>query len=315
MSGLVTFGETMGLVSSLDIGPLRHASRLGLGVAGSESNVAIGVRRLGRPAAWMGRVGDDELGRLVLARLRGEDVDVGAATVDPEAPTGLMLKAARTAGTVRVTYYRAGSAGSRLAPGHLDEARIRAADVLHLTGITAALSASARAAVFAAAETARGAGVPVAVDPNHRAALWKAGEAAPVLRDLAARADVVIAGAAEARLLVDAQEPSQAAEAIHRAWGCDAIVTLGADGATAVLDGTAHRVPAVPVAVVDPVGAGDGFCAGYLAALLEGAGAAERLRMAAAVGAFAVTTRGDWEGLPDRAEFDRLTDGGDAVTR
>jgi 2-dehydro-3-deoxygluconokinase len=315
VSGLVTFGETMALVTSLDIGPLRHATRLGLGVAGSESNVAIGVRRLGQAAAWMGRVGDDELGRMVVARLRGEDIDVAAATVDAEAPTGLMLKAARTAGTVRVTYYRTGSAGSRLAPGHLDEARIRAAGVLHLTGITAALSTSARAAVFAASETARGAGVPVSLDPNHRAALWKTEEAVPVLRDLAAHADVVIAGAAEARLLVDAEEPSQAAEAIHRAWGCDAIVTLGADGAVAVLDGVAHRVPAVPVDVVDPVGAGDGFCAGYLAGLLEGEGAAERLRTAAAVGAFAVTTHGDWEGLPARAELEGLTAGGDAVTR
>lgn len=316
MSGeLVTFGETMGLITSLDIGPLRHATQLVLGIAGSESNVAIGVRRLGHPAAWTGRVGDDELGRLVLARLRGEGIDVERAGIEATAPTGLMLKASRTAANVQVTYYRNGSAGSRLAPEHLDEAGIAQAGVLHLTGITAALSASARAAVFTAAEIARAAGVPVSVDPNYRAALWGTDEAVPVLRDLAALADLLVASETEAGLLVDSVDAAAAAGAIHRRWGCDAIVTRGAEGAVGVLDGERHGVPAVPVTVVDQVGAGDGFCAGYLAGLLDGVNAKERLDLAVAVGAFAVTTRGDWEGLPSRPELDRLASGGDAVAR
>jgi 2-dehydro-3-deoxygluconokinase len=169
---LVTLGETMALFSSDRVGPLRHAATMRVGIAGAESNVAIGVRRLGHPAAWIGRVGSDELGHLVLGRLRAERVDVDAAVVDQDAPTGLMVKEHRTADLTRVVYYRRDSAGSRLEPGDLDEARIRAARVLHLTGITPALSATARAAVHAAAETARGAGVPVSLDVNYRAALW-----------------------------------------------------------------------------------------------------------------------------------------------
>jgi len=150
---LVTLGETMALFASDRVGPLRYAATMRVGIAGAESNVAIGVRRLGHPAAWIGRVGSDELGHLVLGRLRGERVDVEAAVVDQDAPTGLMVKEHRTADLTRVVYYRRDSAGSRLQPGDLDEARIRAARVLHLTGITPALSATARAAVHAAAET------------------------------------------------------------------------------------------------------------------------------------------------------------------
>jgi len=144
---LVTLGETMALFTADRVGPLRHATTMRVGIAGAESNVAIGVRRLGHPAAWIGRVGSDELGQLVLGRLRAERVEVDAAVVDPEAPTGLMVKEHRTADLARVVYYRRGSAGSRLAPGDLDEARIRGARVLHLTGITPALSASARSDV------------------------------------------------------------------------------------------------------------------------------------------------------------------------
>jgi 2-dehydro-3-deoxygluconokinase len=201
-AGLVTFGETMALLISTEVGPLRHATGLELRIGGSESNVAIGVRRLGHPAAWAGRVGDDEFGALVLGRLRGEQVDVSAATTDASRPTGLMVKATRTPGSTQVIYYRAGSAASRLAPEHLDEDLLRSAAILHVTGITAALSPSAREAAFSAVEVAAGAGVPVSFDPNHRSKLWSADVAAPVYRDLASRSTVVLAGADEAAMMV-----------------------------------------------------------------------------------------------------------------
>jgi 2-dehydro-3-deoxygluconokinase len=313
--GLVTLGETMALLSSDQVGRLRHASVLRLGVAGAESNVAIGVRRLGVPAAWTGRVGDDELGQLILRELRAERVDVAAAKVDPGAPTGLMLKEQRTAELARVVYYRRGSAGSRLAPGDLDEATVTGAGVLHLTGITPALSASARAAVHAAAETARGAGVPVSLDFNYRSALWSAAEAAAELRDLTAAADLVFAGDEEAALVVDELDPAGMAGALARLGPRHAVVKRGADGAVAVVDGAVHAVPSVAVRAVDSVGAGDAFVAGYLAELLAGSGAVECLATAAACGAFAVTAPGDWEGFPTRDELELLRRGGGTVIR
>jgi 2-dehydro-3-deoxygluconokinase len=313
---LVTLGETMALFTSERVGPLRHAATMRVGIAGAESNVAIGVRRLGHPAAWIGRVGPDELGQLVLGQLRGEQVDVDAAVVDRDAPTGLMVKEHRTAGLARVVYYRQGSAGSRLEPGDLDEARIRGARVLHLTGITPALSATARAAVRAAAETARGAGVPVSLDVNYRAVLWSPEAAATELRDLARQAGLLFAGEEEAALLVGEHgNPERAVVALAALGPRQAVLKLGAEGAVAAVDGELHRQPPRPVRAVDPVGAGDAFVAGYLAGVLDGCAGPDCLSTGAACGAFAVTVAGDWEGLPTREELDLLRHGDGTVLR
>lgn len=301
---LVTLGETMALLTSAAVGPLRHADSLRLGIAGAESNVAIGARRLGVPAAWIGRVGDDELGRRVTRELRAEDVDLRGLRVDPDAPTGLMIKERRSATTGSVLYYRRGSAGSRLSPDDLDADLLAGAGVLHCTGITPALSPSARAATFAAVEAARCAGALVSFDPNHRTTLWPAAAAAgATYRDLAARADVLLAGQDEAPLLVAAATPEETVRRLAGLGPRHAILKLGARGALACIDGAVVEVPARAVTAVDPVGAGDGFAAGYLATLLAGADPAEALAVAAAVGAWAVTVDGDWEGLPRRDEL------------
>lgn len=301
MTGLVTLGETMGLLTPESPGPLHHARGLRLSIAGAESNVAIGVRRLGGPATWIGRVGADEVGDLVLRELRAEGVAVRAVR-DP-APTGLMLKTMRAAGIIKVAYYRTASAGSRLSPDDLDEELIAGAGVLHVTGITPALGPGPAAAVDTAVEIARGAGVPVSLDLNYRAALWDRASAGARLRELARHADVLFAGEAEAALLTAGAAPSAMAAAISSAGPPQVIIKRGADGCTAVIDGTHLERAAVPVRAVDTVGAGDAFVAGYLAELLAGRPAAARLATATAAGAFAVTVSGDWEGLPGRADL------------
>nr|BFE80362.1 hypothetical protein GCM10020093_029630 [Planobispora longispora] len=116
MTDLVTLGETMALFTARRVGALRHARDFDLGVGGAESNVAIGVTRLGLRAAWIGRVGADEFGELVRSTLAGEHVDVSRAVVDPDAPTGLMVKGRRTADLVDVRYYRSASAAPGSAP-------------------------------------------------------------------------------------------------------------------------------------------------------------------------------------------------------
>ncbi len=316
---LVTLGETMAALSSPGIGPLRHQPHLHLHVGGAESNVAIAVTRLGGSAAWVGRVGDDELGDLVLAQLRGEGVDVRHAVRDPGAPTGLMVKSRRTPSVGRVAYYRAGSAGSRLAPEDLPVELLRAAGALHVTGITPALSPSARAATFAAVEEARGAGVPVSLDVNHRAALWGPDVAGPVLAELAARADVLFAGEDEAELLLPPGEGASDPAGLLRVLGglgpATVVLKRGSRGAMALADGAVLDVPPHAVVAVDPVGAGDAFVGGYLAELLAGADLKARLATAAACGAFAVTMPGDWEGLPARRDLALLAAPAGTVVR
>jgi 2-dehydro-3-deoxygluconokinase len=303
---LLAVGETMALLTAAEVGRLRHASSLTLGVAGAESNVAIGARRLGCPAAWVGRVGDDELGELVVTRIRAEGVDVDGVVRDPAAPTSLMLKERRTAQIVRVSYYRRNGPGARLQPDDLDPGQVQAAGILHLTGITPALSDSAKATVEHAIELARAAGVPVSFDLNYRSALWPPDQAAAVCRGLAARADLVFAGDDEAELLGLAGDPADLARGLAQLGAGHAVVKLGERGAVAFVDGTVHTVDPVPVQAVDPVGAGDAFVAGYLAETLAGRPVADRLATAAACGAFAVTVPGDWEGLPSRPELAAL---------
>lgn len=312
MARVVTLGETMALFTAPHIGPLSRATTMQVGVAGAESNVAIGLARLGVRAHWVGRVGDDEFGRLVATTVRGQDVHT-TAIVDPEAPTGLMFKERRTATATRVRYYRAGSAGSRLCPD--DVTAIGDPAVVHLSGITPALSSSAREAVYACVDAAHAAGALVSFDLNYRSALWPAGEAGPVLADLAARADILFATEDEARLVVHADGPIKLATELGALGPGQVIVKRGEHGAVALIGDVLHEVPAEPVVAVDPVGAGDAFTAGYLSEVCRDADAETRLRTAALAGAFAVTVHGDWEGAPNRAELSLVASSADNVRR
>jgi len=175
-------------------GPMREATTFRRHIAGAESNVAIGLSRLGHTAGWFSRVGDDEFGRAVAFRIRGEGVDTSHVLHDTHASTGMVVRERREAGPIEQVYYRAGSAASRMSAADLDPAYLADARFVHLTGITPALSASCRETVFAAAEMARAAGVTVVLDPNYRSKLWDKTEARSVMRDLAARCDLLLPG-------------------------------------------------------------------------------------------------------------------------
>jgi 2-dehydro-3-deoxygluconokinase len=291
-------------------GPLRHADRFTRGVAGAESNVAIGLCRLGHPAAWIGRVGDDEFGRYIWTTLRGEGVDLRYAAVDPRAPTGLMFKERWAGGDSRVFYYRRGSAGSGLDAGDVPEEAFAGARWLHLTGITPALGPGPRRAVERALELARAHGLRVSFDANYRARLWPPEEARPVLRELAARADVVLLSEGEAALLYGSGGPEEAAEVALRSTRASLVaLKRGEHGAALATAAGVHRIPPVPVQAVEPTGAGDAFAAGLIAGLLEGWSPEEAGRLGALCGALVCTVAGDWEGAPERAEVERRLSG------
>ena len=311
---LVTIGETMGLLGADAVGPLAHVPSMSLGIGGSESNVAIGVQRLGGQAVWCGRVGDDSLGALVRREIQAEGVGA-RIIVDPDAPTGLMLKERRTATSQKVAYYRAHSAGSRLTADDLDADLISNAAVLHLSGITPALSETAAAAVFEAIRIARASAVTISFDLNFRGKLWTSVQAAEAYGRIVPLVDVVFAGDEEAAIVVGAaDDPAQLAVRLAALGPAQAVVKLGHLGAVASIDGRILRQAAVPITPVDTVGAGDAFVAGYLAELMLGSTPAERLGLAALTGAFACLAPGDWEGLPRRDEL-HLLHATESVTR
>jgi 2-dehydro-3-deoxygluconokinase len=305
MKPVVTLGESMGLFRANTVGSLSHVSDFTLGIGGAEGNVAIALARLGTPVRWLGRVGPDPVGRRVLRELRAEGIDV-IGIVDPDAATGMMIKEQRTVDATRVQYYRAGSAGSRLSVDDLAALDIPSAALLHLTGITPALSASARETVFAAVDIAAAASVPVSFDINHRVSLWR-DDPTPVYRELVERSQIVFAGDDEARILFPlAASALELAHSIAELGPGQVIIKLGEAGCVALVDGVDYRVDAIPIRAVDTVGAGDAFVAGYLAELLEGLSIEERLATAVTLGAFACLSFGDWEGFPTRDEFGML---------
>ncbi|MEV8564495.1 sugar kinase [Streptomyces sp. NPDC051322] len=314
-----TFGETM--VALRGSGPLKLGGTMAVSVAGAESNVAIGLARLGHPVHWAGVVGADEAGELVLRTLRAEGVDVSGAARAGEAPTGLILFEPRLPEVTRVHYYRAGSAGSRVSADDVDRAFDAAGQpprVLHLTGITPALSPAARAAADRALELAGEHGALVSIDVNYRSRLWSTQQASAVLCSWAPRADVLIASDDELPLCLPDGSPDDTAlraRALLDAGAGEVVVKLGAAGATAYTSGGKLHCPARPVRSLDPVGAGDAFVAGYLSALLDGADTASRLDRAVTTGAFAVATPGDWEGAPTRAELGLLAADSGTVVR
>lgn len=297
---VVTLGETM---VSLRTGTvLRLGGTLSMTMAGAESNVAIGLARLGHTVRWCGRVGADEVGAFILRTLRAESVAVDTVVVDASRPTGLMLAERRVADVSRVSYYRAGSAGSTLSATEAAASVAEAPRILHVTGITPALSPSAADAVAVAVRAARVAGTLVSVDINYRSKLWTPEQARPVLSELVRSADIVIASEDELGLVAPAGEAAAAAE-LGEAGVSHLVITRGARGATVWQDGAAHDAPAVPIVVRDTIGAGDAFTAGYLSGVLDGLSPAGALHRGTVVGAFAVAAVGDWEGLPTRSEL------------
>jgi 2-dehydro-3-deoxygluconokinase len=311
---VVTFGEAMGLFLAPPGVPLRRARTFSRLVAGAELNVAVGLARLGHAVRWVGRVGDDPFGEDVRRTLLQEGVDA-ALVVDPAAPTGLITRDAHAERAIEVAYHRAGSAGSRITPDdvvpHVDGAR-----ALHVTGITPALSATAREATLAAVAEARRRGVPVSFDPNHRARLWGATDARPVLQEIAASSDLVLAGADEAELITGTTDPERAADWFFDRGAETVVLKRGAAGAWVAHADRRATVPPHPVThPVDPVGAGDAFAAGFLSAWLRFLSPERCAHEGALVGAACVQAAGDLDGLPTAAERDLMDDGRTEVRR
>jgi 2-dehydro-3-deoxygluconokinase len=305
---VLTAGETMGLFSASRVGEVHLGDSYRFSVGGTESNVAIGLSRLGTPAVWLGRVGDDEVGRVITRSLQGEQIDA-RVIVDDGARTAVMTRTKRLPGRSHVSYFRDRSAGSRLAPTDIPADLVRGAALVHLTGVTPALSKTAAAAVFELLRIAKLAGVPVSFDVNYRSRLWAPDDAIPVLRTIAAEADIILAGDSEAELLTGEQAADAQLTALASLGvASQIIIKRGAEGACGLFDGEREAAPGMPIAVVDTVGAGDAFAAGYLHALLQGAAPLHRLSLANRVAAFVCSADGDWEGLPLPSELGLLDD-------
>jgi 2-dehydro-3-deoxygluconokinase len=289
---VLCLGESMALFVPGEDGPADQVRTWVRTVGGAESNVACHLAGLGVRASWVSAVGDDALGRAVVASVAASGVDTSNVIIDPARPTGLYLKEVDPANSVR--YYRTGSAASHLGPDLVARLDLDGVDIVHTSGITPALSRSClelmRALFAIPRHTHR-----ISFDLNWRPALWRDQDRS-VLRELADAADLVLVGADEAEQVWGVSDPGKIRELLP--GPATLVVKQGERGATMIeRDLPEVFEPALRVDVVEPIGAGDAFAAGFLAATLAEASPGKRLRAGHLRAAGALRTREDL-GIP-----------------
>lgn len=300
MIDVLMIGETMSAIAPTTPQPLELATNFSLAAAGAESNVAQYLSDWGHSVAWASKVGNDPLGRRLTQSLSDCGINTSWVVVDPDAPTGVMFKNPGAEST-SVHYYRKHSAAASMGPDMVSKlpwSRIR---MLHLSGITPALSPTCAELVNALFERASHEDIPVSFDVNFRSGLWPVDSAAPALLVLARAASVVFVGLDEAQTLWPGLET---ADDVRKLLGDTGrlIVKDGAVGATEYEAALSTFAPTPPVKVVEAVGAGDAFAAGWISALLEGATAPGRLARGHQFAARALSSTNDFRGTPGKGE-------------
>lgn len=305
-SGLILMGEPMGLLIAQSEGPLDSVSGYDLAIAGAEFNVAIGVSRLGHRVTYMTKLGKDPFGKRIIHVLNDNQIGNEFITWSNDKKTGFMLKGRVSKGDPDIFYFRSGSAASTLSIDDVDKINFNEYTHIHLTGILPALSDSTRSAVNLMFEKARKANLFISFDPNLRPQLWPDKNIMiQVINEMASKADLVLPGTAEGKILMGSDDP-KVINTFYLRNGAKAVVTkCGKEGAFVTTQNEEYMVTGFKVdKVIDTVGAGDGFAAGVITGLMEGKSLRESVRRGNAIGAIQVMSRGDNEGLPTSSQLE-----------
>jgi 2-dehydro-3-deoxygluconokinase len=314
---VLAIGETMMAFEALEPWPLRETRHFKKWIGGAENNFVIGLARLGLKAGWFSRLGQDEFGAEILRSLRGEGVDVSRVIQDPDTQTGVFFVEPRTGGDPRCYYYRSASAATHLTPKDLDRDYINSCQMLYLTGITPAISASAHETAKNYFRMGKEAGSTLIFDPNLRLKIWSIEQAREALIPLMLMSDYVLPGSEELKLLMDRDKLDDAIARALDLGMSNLVIKAGSDGALlATSQGERHKVPPFEVpGAVSAMGAGDCFAAGFTAGLLNKRTLKECLRWGNALGAFCLKGSGPYQTLPELPEFMDFLQGEESVTR
>ena len=291
-------------------GPLHEVEEFTRMLAGAEVNVAIGLKRLGHSVAYVTKLGTDPFGTYIENKLKSEGLDVQISK-DEDHFTGYQLKGKVMEGDPEVFYYRRNSAASCLSVEDIEKVDLEGARVLHITGIPPALSKSCREATYRLIERAREKNMLVSFDPNLRPTLWESQEVMiQTINDIASKADIVLPGTGEGKILMGSDKPEEIAEFYRKNGAKAGIIKAGGAGAYADWEDGKAFYPGYKVKeVVDTVGAGDGFAVGILSAWLEGLQMPEMVDRGNAIGSIQVSVASDNEGLPTKEELDAYMKG------
>ncbi|WJE14194.1 sugar kinase [Halobacillus sp. ACCC02827] len=301
MKDVATIGDAMITFDPLKKGPLRNVHTFERKAGGAEFNFAIGCARLGLETAWISRLGKDEFGKYIRNFARGEGIDVSEVKLVDGHPTSINFKEIKEDGSGSTFYYRSDSPTQTLTEQTFNMDFIRDTKVLHITGVFAAINPAKNIRLLKRVITyAKDHGALISFDPNIRLKLWSREEAKESLKELLPYVDIMLTGVEEAELLFGVTDPRDIAAACT-AYGITTVAVKHGDlGAYAFKDNQSATMPAVPPAkVVDTVGAGDGFDAGFIYGLLQGWSLDRTLAFANTIGSMVVSVHGDNEGLPE----------------
>lgn len=299
---LLALGECM--VELFSDEPIAEAPAFVKTFGGDTCNVLVAASRLGSRTGYLTRVADDPFGPFLLNAWQAEGIDVSQVRT-VEGFNGLYLISLLPGGEREFVYYRKGSAASTMQPEDLDEQAIARARILHLSGITQAISPSARATALAATQLAKRHGVKVSFDPNVRPRLWSLEEARAAMDELLPYVDILLPSAPdESRLLLDEGDPERVADHYRAAGVALVVVKCGGEGVLIAQGDERTRVAAhVPEQVRDTSGAGDVFNGAFLHGLLEGMPPARAARFGVVAAGLKVRGRGAIASQPRREEI------------
>ncbi|MFD1772864.1 sugar kinase [Paenibacillus rhizophilus] len=308
----VTFGEPMAMFYANETGPLDEAMSFSKAMAGAESNVAAGLSRLEHKVGYVTKLGEDSFGTFIMKALNKEGIDTSSVTYSSENPTGILIKSKVTTGDPKVEYYRKRSAASTLGLADFDETYFASAGHLHVTSISSALSRECHEFSIHAMEFMKRSGKTVSLDPNLRPSLWcDTKTMVDTINDLAARCDWFLPGLGEGRILTGLTSPEEIASYYLNLGVSLVVIKLGPEGAYYKSSDSEGFVPGFKVdQVVDTVGAGDGFAVGVISALVEKLTVPEAVKRGNAIGALAVMSPGDMDGLPTRERLEQFMNAG-----
>ncbi|MBM7656041.1 sugar kinase [Neobacillus cucumis] len=299
---VITFGEAMAMFMANQPGSLHEVNQFTRELAGAETNVAIGLTRLGLRSGWVSKVGRDAFGTFIIERLKNENVDIESVLVADHYPTGFQLKSKVIEGDPEVQYFRKGSAASHLCIDDFNEGYFKAASHLHMTGIPLALSEQARAYAKHALSFMKKNGRSVSFDPNLRPSLWTSQEEmVEQINTVAFQADYVFPGISEGEILTGFKNPRDIASFYLEMGVKLVVIKLGEEGAfykTLNEEGTVSGFEVKEV--IDTVGAGDGFAVGVISGLIENLSIKDAVLRGNAIGALAVQAPGDNDGYPTK---------------
>ena len=296
---VITIGDAMIAMCPKQKGPIIFCNTFERKLGGAELNVAIGCARLGIQSGWISRLGNDDFGKYILKTTRGEGIDISEVKLVDEYPTSVYFREVLADGSSRSFYYREKSPTSTMRNEELNEEYIKQAKILHITGVFPSITKNNQEIILEAVKLAKKHKLTVSFDPNIRLKMWTKEEAKAYIEKILPHVDILLIGDEEIEILLGDTTIEDAIKTFHECGIEKVIVKKGSKGAIASDGKNVYEVDAIkPKALVDTVGAGDGFAAGFLTSVIKGKTLEECVKFANAVGSLVVGVEGDNEGLP-----------------